>query len=74
MAVGMIITCTICGKTYDEGKESHWDCDGGAALREEEQALNDFKSMSVDDRLEFLYWQNTRLKKRLQNMNFPRMY
>lgn len=55
MAVGNIITCAACSESYDDGRTSHIYCDGGQALRDKEEAVAIFNSMSVDDRLEYLF-------------------
>lgn len=70
MAVGMIITCDKCGESYDEGKTSHFICDGGKALREKEKALAAFNAMPVDKRLEFLFKSTERILEKLHDMRF----
>ena len=68
MAVGMIRKCDQCGKSYDDGKDFHpANCDGGKALEAEKDELIKFNSLSVDERLEFLYNQNKALEKIVGN-------
>lgn len=70
MAVGMIITCETCGKSYDEGRTMWHECDGGAALREIERSVAEFNSKSVDERLEYLYRESLSLRKAVRNIPF----
>lgn len=59
MAVGMIVTCPLCGKSYDEGKVSEaghfMNCDKGAERNRHAEEFAKFKTMSIDDRLNYLY-------------------
>lgn len=69
MAVGMIVQCKVCDKTYDEGRTSHWmDCDGGATKRRRQEALEEFRAMSTEKKFEFLYECISRLKYQVANM------
>ena len=74
MAVGMIVTCDKCQKSYDEGKSNHYDCDGGQSLVDKEQAVDIFKSMSVDDRLEYLFRALQSLSDRVDNQREDILY
>ncbi|CAN5115764.1 hypothetical protein BH09PAT1_BH09PAT1_8410 [soil metagenome] len=53
MAVGLIITCNVCKKAFDS--DIIHICDNGEELRQKDEAFEIFKSMSVDDRLEYLF-------------------
>jgi hypothetical protein len=56
MAVGMIMRCELCGKSYDKGKTSHWaECDGGEEIRLAAEARARFCAMSTDEQLDYLY-------------------
>lgn len=56
MAVGLIVKCEKCGKSYDSGKTRYIiGCDGGAALAAEQRDLDEFNRLSIEQRLELIY-------------------
>lgn len=64
MAVGMILRCDVCGKSYDNGKGPHGAyCDGGEELRTDEADLERFNALDRDDALEEVYIRLRRLER-----------
>lgn len=71
MAVGLIVVCPECGKSYDDGKGYHRaECDRGESKKAEKKALDKFNSLPIDKRLEILFLRITKLESKFNNIPF----
>lgn len=71
MAVGMILTCSKCGKSYDEGKTIHYAyCDGGAAIKKAQKDFKKFMALPAPERWKYIFETLEELKEDVDNIPY----